>query len=96
MNVGKNERDIECVIPCEIDRGDPVHHPSHYTYGNIECIDFILDKNLDFCLGNAIKYIVRSGRKLSASKSVMGKQIEDLEKAKQYIEFEIEHLKGLR
>lgn len=96
MNGEKNERDIECVIPCEIDRGDPVHHPSHYTYGNIECIDFILDKGLDFSLGNAVKYIVRAGHKRSADMCIADKQIEDLEKAKQYIEFEIEHLKGLR
>jgi hypothetical protein len=31
---------------------DNVKHPSHYTYGKIECIDFILDKELDFSLGN--------------------------------------------
>ena len=42
---------------------DNVKHPSHYTYGKIECIDFILDKELDFSLGNAVKYIVRAGRK---------------------------------
>ena len=30
---------------------DSVSHPSHYTYGKIECIDFIFDKNLShFCL----------------------------------------------
>ena len=39
---------------------DNIKHPSHYTYGKIECIDFILDKNLDFPLGNAVKYIVRA------------------------------------
>lgn len=69
---------------------DMVHHPSHYKSGKIECIDYIMDKDLDFALGNAIKYITRAGRK---DKS---KVIEDLEKAKQYIDFEIEHIKGLR
>ena len=69
---------------------DNVKHPSHYTYGKIECIDFILDKELDFSLGNAVKYIVRAGRKNPE------KQIEDLQKAIQYIQFEIEHLEGGR
>ena len=40
-----------------------VEHPEHYTYGKIECIDFIYDKELNFSLGNAIKYIVRAGKK---------------------------------
>lgn len=69
---------------------DNVKHPSHYTYGKIEYIDFILDKELDFSLGNAVKYIVRAGRKNPE------KQIEDLQKAIQYIQFEIEHLEGVR
>ena len=75
---------------------DKVKHPSHYTYGKIETIDFIYDKNLNFALGNAIKYIVRSGRKQSEGMSVEEKRIEDLEKAMQYIQFEIEHIKGKR
>lgn len=74
---------------------DNIKHPSHYTYGKIECIDFILDKKLDFPLGNAIKYIVRAGHKASADKTLLEKQIEDLKKAIQYIEFEIKFLKGM-
>jgi len=42
---------------------DPVNHPSHYTDGNIEVIDFIEDKKFGYCLGNAIKYISRAGKK---------------------------------
>ena len=75
---------------------DSVSHPSHYTYGKIECIDFIFDKDLNFALGNAIKYIVRAGHKSSAGMSDEEKTIHDLEKAKQYIDFEIEHIKGER
>lgn len=75
---------------------DAVNHPAHYTYGKIECIDFILDKGLDFPLGNAVKYIVRAGRKIDGDKSVEYKQVEDLKKAIKYIEFEIEHIKGER
>lgn len=63
---------------------DPVNHPSHYTYGTIECIDYIEDKNLDFCLGNAVKYITRAGHKADA--------VEDLKKAIFYINRKIDQL----
>lgn len=65
---------------------DPVNHPSHYTDGNIEVIDFIEDKKLGFCLGNAVKYIARAGKKDPA------KEIEDLQKARWYIDHQIEKL----
>ncbi len=72
--------------------GDPVKHPSHYTDGPthhecgkpIECIDITRDMN--FCLGNVVKYLWRSGKKDQE------KRVEDLEKARQYITFEIERL----
>ena len=66
---------------------DPVNHPSHYTDGKIEVIDFITDKKLGFCLGNAVKYIARAGKKDPS------KTIEDLEKAIWYIKHYIETLK---
>ena len=65
---------------------DPVNHPSHYTTGKIEVIDFIQDKDLNFCRGNAIKYIVRAGLKDPA------KETEDLRKAIFYINQEIKRL----
>ena len=77
-------------------KNDSVSHPSHYTYGKIECIDFIMDKKLDFPLGNAIKYIVRAGHKHSDNDDMTDKEktIEDLKKAKQYLEFEIQMLEA--
>lgn len=42
---------------------DNVNHPSHYTDGKIEVIEFIEDKNLNYHKGNAIKYICRAGKK---------------------------------
>ena len=44
---------------------DPVNHPTHYTYGSIECIDFIdsCGYGLDFCIANAIKYLTRCKHK---------------------------------
>lgn len=71
----------------ELPQNDPVNHPSHYTQGKIECIDYIMDKNLDFCRGNAIKYITRAGHKDPA------KEVEDLEKAIFYLRKEIEQIK---
>lgn len=58
---------------------DAVNHPSHYTDGRIEVIDYIEDKKLGFHLGNAVKYISRAGKKDPS------KEIEDLEKAVWYI-----------
>ena len=66
---------------------DNVNHPSHYTDGKIEVINFIEDKGLNFHRGNAVKYISRAGKKDSA------KEIEDLEKAVWYLQREIEKLK---
>ena len=42
---------------------DNVKHPSHYTDGKIEVIEFIEDKQLSYHRGNAIKYICRAGKK---------------------------------
>ena len=75
---------------------DPVKKPEHYADTKIECIDYILDKGLDFPLGNAVKYITRAGKKHSLGMSDVAKTIQDLEKAKTYIDFEIQHLKGER
>jgi hypothetical protein len=68
---------------------DTVNHPSHYTDGKIEVIDFIRDKKLDFCRGNIIKYVVRAGKKGGKAK-----ELEDLRKARQYCDFAIEALEA--
>lgn len=67
---------------------DMVNHPSHYTDGKIEVIDFIEDKGLNFHRGNAVKYIARAGKKNPE------KEIEDLKKALWYIDREIKRLGG--
>ena len=63
-----------------------VEHPSHYCTGKIEVIDFIEDKELNYHRGNAIKYIVRAGKKDPS------KEIEDLQKAVWYLNREIDRL----
>lgn len=65
------------------ERFDPVIGPAHYIEGRkYEPRKVIADWGLNFNLGNAVKYISRAGRK--------GDKVEDLRKAIQYIEFEIE------
>lgn len=66
------------------DGTDPVNHPSHYTAhpSGIECIQ--ITEHFNFNLGNAIKYIWRSGEK--------GATIQDLEKARWYVNREIQRL----
>lgn len=63
-----------------------INHPSYYNDGKIEVIDFIEDKHLNFNRGNAVKYISRAGKKDSNT------EIDDLRKAKWYIEREIKQL----
>lgn len=62
---------------------DMVNHPSHYQHG-IEPIEFIESHNLNFNLGNVIKCISRAPYK--------GTELEDLKKAKRYLEREIERM----
>ena len=62
---------------------EAINHPPHYADGKIEVIDFIEDKNLNFNLGNVIKYVARAGKK---DKS---KELEDLQKALWYLQREI-------
>jgi hypothetical protein len=80
-------RRVQSTLP---DR-DMVEHPPHYrSFGavcascghDIECIDVV--QHLNFNRGNAVKYIWRAGAK--------GDEIEDLRKARQYLEFEIKRL----
>jgi len=65
-------------ITMEEPQADPVNHPAHYKIGGIETIDFIEAKGLTYHLGNAVKYISRADHK--------GNRLQDLEKAKWYID----------
>lgn len=77
--------------PVEMTLDDKVSHPTHYTYGDIEIIDFIEQVTRDykpelaFAIGNAIKYISRANRK-------NGK--EDLDKARWYLNRAFEKWEG--
>jgi hypothetical protein len=70
-----------------IDAAERVNHPEHYG-GNTtyEAIKVIEAWELGFCLGNTVKYIARAGRKPNAD------AIEDLKKARWYLQREINRL----
>lgn len=69
-------------------------NPAHYCDGKIETIEFIEEKKLGFCLGNAVKYISRAGKKHEQGMTDTEKAIDDLKKAKWYIERRIMELEG--
>jgi hypothetical protein len=65
---------------------DPVERPAHYTAhpSGVECIQ--VTEHMGFCLGNAVKYIWRAGEK--------GNRLQDLKKARWYIDREISRMEG--
>ena len=77
--------DLEKLVAIEADnqvQGDTVNHPSHYTQGNIECIDAIEEQLTasemrGYYKGNAVKYIWRERHK---------NEVEDLKKARWYLD----------
>ena len=60
--------------------------PTHYQ-GTIQPIDLINAQNLNFNLGNVVKYVCRAGKKQGEN------VLSDLDKAKNYINYEIERIK---
>jgi hypothetical protein len=88
----KLEADLpECIDDDSIKivkNSDNVSHPSHYANGwsnGAEVID--LTEHLSFCAGNVVKYVCRAGRKDP------DKYVEDLEKARWYLDREIARVK---
>lgn len=69
---------------------EQVNHPSHYGGKDnlYEAIKVIDAWNLDFCLGNVVKYVSRAGKKDNNSAE------QDLKKALWYLEHELELMKG--
>ena len=73
----RRETQIEKVNG-KLDAYNNVNHPSHYNQGRIEVIDAIEDWDLNFCEGNVVKYVARHRFK--------GERLEDLKKARWYLE----------
>lgn len=82
-------KDDAIVIEERTPSSDNVSHPSHYADGwsnGAEVID--ITEHLPFCAGNVVKYVCRAGRKDPE------KYVEDLEKARWYLDREVERVKG--
>lgn len=60
---------------------DPVNHPTHYTRGRVECIT--VTSQLDFCIGNTVKYVWRFRDK--------NNPVQDLRKAAWYLDYALTH-----
>lgn len=70
-----------------LDSGKDAIKPEHYKAGKGDVIDFAQQHQVNFARGNVIKYVTRAGKKDPA------KELEDLLKAKEYLDREIAHLK---
>ena len=77
-----------------MNQNDSVNHPAHYTShpSGVECIQ--ITEHYDFCIGNAIKYLWRSGLKQEEGMTDTQKEIEDLQKAIWYIQRKISLLQS--
>ncbi len=71
------EEDVQLYPPVLPKTGDVVNHPPHYTTGQIECLDYILDQQLNYCAGQVVKYVTRYRYK--------GQPVQDLQKAHFYL-----------
>ncbi|MFI9202613.1 DUF3310 domain-containing protein [Streptomyces sp. NPDC053048] len=82
MGFGEDELEPDASLTV----GDSVSQPSHYTWlpNGVEVID--LTEHLNFNRGNAVKYIARAGKKDPSA------ELEDLRKARWYVNREIERI----
>ena len=81
-----------CLYPNEEnmaeEKKEQVNHPKHYNHGKFEVIDVIEDWDLDFHIGNVVKYVSRAGRKNDDT------ELQDLKKALWYLTRKIEKLEN--
>lgn len=71
--------DRKCLVDA-IKKEEMINHPKHYQGKNLQSIDVIEDFELNFNLGNAVKYVLRAGKK--------DDKVQDLKKAIWYLERE--------
>ncbi len=76
--------DDPVILPVHRGNDHAINHPAHYTFSDIEPITVIEAWQLGFHLGNVVKYIARAGRK--------GNRLDDLKKARWYLDREIGRL----
>ena len=78
--------DEEPTSVATLSKTETVNHPDHYQGNKYEAIDIIEDYNLNFHLGNVIKYVLRADKK--------NNRVEDLKKAAWYLNREMEREEG--
>lgn len=81
---GVFEKTDQSIIPIVKQADESVNHPKHYTQGSIEVIDAIEAWQLNFRLANVVKYVARADHK--------NNKLEDLKKARWYLDREISKL----
>ena len=74
------------MLMFEIEEKEMIAHPSHYNMG-IEAIDYIESHDMNFNIGNVIKYVTRAKHKFN--------ELEDLKKSLWYLQREINYLEGI-
>lgn len=79
----ENDRNCPPMPVSKETKVEKVNHPLHYNQGKYEAIDVIEDWELNFNLGNCVKYISRCNHK--------GNKLEDLKKALWYLEREVKN-----
>lgn len=82
----KEKKQLAAIKRPTVATVDVINHPAHYTKGKIEVIDFITDQEMGYLDGNIIKYVARYPYK--------GTPIEDLKKARWYLNRLIEQAEG--
>lgn len=90
LNLGLNSEEVTSRVLERLNEEDKVNSPSHYNHGEIECIDAIaaaltLGELKGFVRGNVIKYLWRMEHKGG---------LEDLKKARWYLDYLINKLEG--
>lgn len=85
---------FELAYDSNTPKEDLVNHPKHYSWLKDKCGIEVIDitRWLDFDLGNAIKYLLRAGKKTESNMSDNEKTIQDLKKAIWYIQDKIKQL----
>ena len=90
LELGVHSDDLVLRSPTVVQKSDNVSHPAHYTFGDIEVINYIRDKLTPtefqgYCVGNVLKYVSRWRHKGGA---------EDLKKAQNYLGWAIDSAEG--
>lgn len=69
---------------------DNVNHPAHYKSHPSKVESIQVTEHMNFCRGNAIKYLWRAGVKNKKN------ELEDLKKARWYLDREISRIEGIK